>query len=117
MRNIRELLDLRPGFSRSLTAIATQMRSKSVFHGMGQSDWFGVSACIGISLTLNPWPGNASFATSLQGLRASPKIAGYRLIENGFTDVRPGFLGLKLKSRFGGYNFAVYRMEKRNFSP
>ena len=46
-----------------------------------------------------------------------PKIAGYRLIENGFTDVRPGFLGLKLKSRFGGYNFAVYRLEKRNFSP
>ena len=47
-----------------------------------------------------------------RGLSAPPPIAGYRLVENAFTSSKPSFLGLELSTKFGGYNFAVYRREE-----
>jgi hypothetical protein len=52
-----------------------------------------------------------------KGFDQPPVIAGYRMVENGFTVSRPSLAGIKLGGKFSGYNFAVYRKESVGTAP
>lgn len=47
-------------------------------------------------------------AQTYSGRTVPPKIAGYEIVYDGFTKTAPRFLGVKIASTPGGYNYAIY---------
>jgi hypothetical protein len=41
-----------------------------------------------------------------------PKIPGYTMVKNTFSEVRPTLFGIKIANTCSGYNFAIYRLDK-----